>query len=135
MKVVVATCIGMILGMHAWAEKPSTCTATQANALSRDIARVQDWNAFYHSFKRVGGCGHGKLSQEYSYALSRLLAHHWGDVSSLLGFAAADKEFKEFVLRHIDEDMPEEESQAILRNSRQHCPADGDWLCKAIVDY
>jgi hypothetical protein len=96
---------------------------------------VQDWKAFYHLYKRVGGCDHGKLSQEYSYALSRLLAHHWGEVGSLLGLAAADKEFKEFVLRHIDEDMPEEESQAILRNSRQHCPPDGEWLCKAIVDY
>lgn len=129
-------CTAIILATgHVWAEGPSACTPSQAKALSRDLARVQDWNAFYHSFKRVGSCDRGKLSQEYSYALSRLLAHQWVKVGSLLSLASSDKEFRQFVLRHINEDMPEEESQTILNNSRQHCPADGEWLCKAIADY
>lgn len=125
----------MILGVHAWADGPSTCTATQAKAISRDIARVQDWKAFYDSFKRVRSCDRGRLSQEYSYAISRLLAHHWDKVGSLVSLALTDNEFRKFVLRHINEDMPEEESQKILSNSREHCPAEGEWLCKAIADY
>lgn len=120
---------------HSRAEVSGKCAASQAKRVGREIASVKDWKGFHSAFKHIGSCDYGKVAQEYSYAVSRLLAYHWDDVSSLLSLAAGDKEFKQFVLRHIDEDMPEEESQAILSNSRQHCPADGEWLCKAIADY
>ena len=120
---------------NARAESPSTCTASEAKRARLEAAHLQDWKTVYSSFKRIGGCDVRAVAEEYSYAISRLLAHHWDDIGSLLSLASDDEEFKHFVLRHINENVPEEEAQAIITNSRQHCPANGKWLCSAIVDY
>lgn len=120
---------------YAGAEIPKKCPSVEAKRARIEAGHLQDWNGVYSSFKRFGHCDFGKVAEEYSYTISRLLAHHWEDVESLLPLAAGDEEFKQFVLRHIDEDIPEEEAQLIINNSRQHCPGDGKWLCTAIVDY
>jgi ABC-type enterochelin transport system substrate-binding protein len=120
---------------NAHAESRKTCSAGEAKRARLEVAHLQDWKAVYSSFKRIGGCDVRAVAEEYSYAISRLLAHHWDDVGSLLSLASDDQTFKQFVLRHIDENVPEEEAQLIIANSRQHCPANGQWLCSAIVDY
>jgi hypothetical protein len=120
---------------NAHAEARKACTASEAKRARMEAAHLQDWKAVYSSFKRFGGCHAGAVAEEYSYAISRLLAHQWDDVGSLLSLASDDEEFKQFVLRRINENVPEEEAQVIVTNSRQHCPANGKWLCSAIVDY
>jgi len=117
------------------AETRRTCTTPEAKQARLEAGRLQDWQSIYGSFKRFGGCDHGKVGEEYSYAVSRLLAHDWEHVDVLLQLAAKDREFKQFVLQHVDENFPEEEAQLIIRNSRQRCPIGGEWLCRAIVDY
>jgi hypothetical protein len=120
---------------QAGAETPKKCTPTEAKRARAEAGHLQDWSSVYSSFKTFGHCDSGKIAEEYSYAISRLLAHHWNDVELLLGLAASDADFKQFVLRHINEDIPEEEAQLIINNSRQHCPPAGKWLCDAIADY
>jgi len=117
------------------AEATNKCASIEAKRARLEVGQLQDWKGVYSSFKRFGHCDSGNVAAEYSYAISRLLAHHWDHVGSLLSLAADDEQFKQFVLRHVDEDIPEEEAQLIINNSRQHCPADGGWLCRAIVDY
>jgi hypothetical protein len=117
------------------AEDVKSCAASETRQARREVSHLEDWEGVYRSFKRFENCDHGKLAEEYSYAISRLLARHWEQVEVLLGLAAGDQDFKWFVLQHIDENIPEEEAQVIINNSRQHCPSEGDWLCQAIVDY
>ena len=116
-------------------ESTKTCASAESKRARREAGHLQDWQSVYRSFKRFESCDRGNVAEEYSYAISRLLAHHWEQVDVLLGLAAEDLEFKQFVLRHIDENIPEEEAQLIVNNSRQRCPAEGEWLCRAIVDY
>jgi hypothetical protein len=100
-----------------------------------EIKKVQDWNTFHNSFERFGSCDRARIAEEFSYAISRLLTQHWGDADVLVRLAAEDTAFKAFILRHIDENIPEEEGQLIVRNCREHPPVNGEWLCKAVVDY
>ena len=130
-----AVFISILNVTNARAEARKACTASEAKRARLEAAHLQDWKTVYSSFKRIGGCDVRAVAEEYSYAISRLLAHHWDDIGSLLSLASDDEEFKHFVLRHINENVPEEEAQAIITNSRQHCPANGKWLCSAIVDY
>ena len=116
-------------------EARKACSASEAKRARLEAAHLQDWKAVYSSFKRFSGCDFGAVGEEFSYAISRLIAHHWDDVGSLLSMASDDEGFRQFVLRHINENVPEEEAQAIIANSREHCPADGKWLCTAITDY
>jgi len=120
---------------YAGAETQKKCPSVEAKRARIEAGHLQDWDSVYSSFKRFGQCDSGKVAEEYSYAIGRLLAHHWDGVELLLNLAEGDEEFKEFILRHINEDIPEEEAQLIINNSRQRCPADGKWLCRAIVDY
>jgi hypothetical protein len=117
------------------AEDLKNCAASETRQARREASHLGDWQGVYRSFKRFESCDHGKVAEEYSYAISRLLAHHWEQVDVLLGLAAGDQDFKRFVLRHIDENIPEEEAQVIISNSRERCPSEGKWLCQAIVDY
>lgn len=117
-----------------FANKPQ-CYAGDIKRAVNALRYVANWDGFYDSYKRFGRCDRGQVAEEYSYALGRLLAHEWKRVDLLLQFASSDVDFKQFVLKHIDENVPEEESQVIIRNAREQCPPDGEWLCKAIVDY
>jgi hypothetical protein len=135
MRTATAFFLVLISVTYTVAESPKKCTSTEAKRARAEAGHVQDWNSIYSSFKRFGHCDSGRVAEEYSYAVSRLLAHHWEDVEVVLGLAAGDKNFQQFVLRHINEDIPEEEAQLIVINSRQHCPPNGKWLCDAIVDY
>jgi hypothetical protein len=125
----------LVLLTYAPAETTNKCTSIETKRARLDAGQLQNWTSVYSSFKRFAHCDTGKVAEEYSYAISRLLAHQWDHVSVLLSLAADDEQFKQFVLRHVNEDIPEEEAQLIIKNSRQHCPADGEWLCRAIVDY
>jgi hypothetical protein len=116
-------------------EDLKNCAASETRQARREASHLGDWEELYRSFKRFQSCDRGKLTEEYSYAISRLLAHRWEQVDVLLGLAAGDQDFKRFVLRHIDENIPEEEAQVIISNSRERCPSEGKWLCQAIVDY
>lgn len=127
--------LAVLITVRAIAETSKSCTAAEARRARRELSQIGDWQSFYSSFKRFGQCDSGTTAEEYSYALSRLLAHDWENLDVLLHFTADDPKFKNFVLRHIDENIPEEEAQRIIQNSRQHCPSNGEWLCRSIVDY
>ena len=126
----------MLLGTNdSYAERAKTCRTDESVRARRDAAHVKDWNNILTSFQQFGVCDSGRVAEEYSYAISRLLAHDWDHVGVLLQLAGNNEAFKQFVLRHINENFPEEEAQSIVRNARERCPADGKWLCRAIVDY
>ena len=133
-----ALCATLIAGFGTKslsAEQAKACGSDESAKARRDAAHLKDWNSVLTSFRRFGTCDSGRVAEEYSYAISRLLAHDWDRVGALLELAGNDEAFKQFVLRHINENFPEEEAQSIIRNAREHCPENGKWLCRAIVDY
>jgi hypothetical protein len=132
---VTAVLLALTMATALPAENGKTCATAESRRARREAGHLEDWPSVYRSFQRFESCDRGNVAEEFSYAISRLLAHHWEQVDVLLGLAADDLEFKRFVLRHIDENIPEEEAQLIVNHSRQHCPAEGEWLCRAIVDY
>jgi hypothetical protein len=110
------------------------CT-TGSRRIINELKSVQTWDSFHSSFERFRSCDRARIAEEFSYTIGRLLARHWGDVNELIRLSGEDEAFKSFILRHIDENIPDEEGQLIERNCREHPPAGGDWLCKAVVDY
>jgi hypothetical protein len=132
---VTALLLALTMATALPAESAKSCASAESRRARREAGHLEDWPSVYRSFKRFESCDRGNVAEEYSYAISRLLAHHWEQVGVLLGLAADDLEFKQFVLRHIDENIPEEEAQLIVNHTRQGCPAEGEWLCRAIVDY
>ena len=120
---------------HALAATHATCTAREAKQASIEVGQQSDWEGMYRSFKRFRNCDDGAVAEEYSYAVGHLLAHEWDRLDDLLRLTGSDKEFAEFVVLHIDENIPEEDAQIIVRNSRRRCPSGARWLCRSIADY
>jgi hypothetical protein len=127
-----------MLGMantYGLGQSSRRCAPAETRRARSEISKVSEWAGFYQSFESFKQCDTGQVSVEFSYALSRLLARRWLALDTLLDFTGNDDAFKRFILRHLDENIPEEEAQVIITNARQHCPVNGGWLCKAIVDY
>ena len=92
---VTAVLLAMATALPAQGAK--TCAPAESQRARRDAGHLEDWGSVYRSFKRFESCDRGNVAEEYSYAISRLLAHHWEQVDVLLELAAADVEFKQFV--------------------------------------
>ena len=75
----------MLLGTNdSYAEKAKMCSADESVRARRDAAHVKDWNSVFTSFQQFGMCDSGRVAEEYSYTISRLLAHDWDHVGILL---------------------------------------------------
>ncbi len=123
----------LIAKAEAVAQKP--CTDVAASLARKEADKLKDWNSVYRSYQNFAQCDQGSIAEQYSDSVSHLLAHDWKHLDELLRLAASDREFQQFVSRHVDESMTEDEADRIIRNARTNCPAAARWLCKAIVDY
>lgn len=131
-----ATLVAFVLGLASYALAANeTCSAREVKQASIEVEQQADWQGMYRSFKRFRHCDGGAVAEEYSYAIGHLLAHDWDRLDELVRLTASDKEFAEFVVLHIDENIPEEDAQLIVRNSRRRCPSGAKWLCRSIADY
>jgi hypothetical protein len=110
------------------------CTPTEAKQARTEAEQLKDWKSIYHSYKQFSQCDNGDIAEEYSDSVTHQLADNWKNLDALLEITASDKEFEDFVVRHIDETMTEEEASRVISNARQHCPPKAAWLCKSITD-
>ena len=110
------------------------CTEKEATLAESEADNLHDWDSLYSSFKRFAHCDDAAISEGYSASVGRLLAFDWQHLRRLSELTKSDKEFKRFVLKHIDELIPADELKIILENARTHCPAGMEGLCKQIED-
>ena len=130
-----ATVLCVIATWDAQVAAATRCTVDDVSAAMSEIGRQEDWAGVYQSFKRYRHCDEGVVAEEYSDAIGHLLAHNWEQVAGLVNLVGSDREFGEFVVRHIDENIGEADAQLIVSNARSRCPSKARWLCKAIADY
>jgi hypothetical protein len=111
------------------------CTDVEAEHAQREADQIKDWGSLYRSFKRFSHCDQGATGEQYSDSVSRLLVHDWKHLDALLRLTASDRGFEQFVIRHIDETMSEDEAALVINNARLHCPPEAKRLCRSITDY
>jgi len=95
-------------------------------------ASPKNWRSLYLLFKRFGDCDDGAIGEGFSEDVAQLLSKQWTHLDTLNRLAAADKAFEQFVLRHIDPTLSEEELKVIIENSTLHCPAGEKRLCSLV---
>jgi hypothetical protein len=66
--------------------------------------------------------------------VGKLLANNWEHFPRLVKLTDADKGFKGFVTRHVDETLSGDTLQRISKNARSRCPANAKRLCTLIAD-
>jgi hypothetical protein len=110
------------------------CTEAEAQEAQKEADQLRDWDSMYRSFKRFSHCDEGEIAEAYSDSVGRLLARDWKDLDAFVRLTS-DQAFEEFVIRHIDETMSEDEAALVINNARLHCPPGAKRLCKSIADY
>jgi hypothetical protein len=134
-KIVCHTILVFALSAAASAATNETCATRKAREAALEVGQQKSWAGVYSSFKRFRHCDDGDIAEEYSYAIGHLLAHNWDRLVDLIRLSASDKDFAEFVVLHINEDIWEGDAQIMVSNARRQCPPEAKWLCTSIVDY
>lgn len=126
----------LVVGVHGYASSlPQTpCSNKEARKAESEAAYLEDAGSVYRSYKRFAHCDDGAIREGYSASIVRLLTQKWDRLEELDRYASSDKDFKRFVLRHIDELMTQEQQQLILDNSGHRCAKKLQHLCNAIHD-
>lgn len=134
-RVMIATALIVSLVLTASARSEETnCTQEEAVQAETEASKLHDWDDVYRSFGRFQHCDDGAISEGYSDSIGRLLAHHWITLPRLNALASYDESFKRFVIRHIDETIPNDELKVIVVNASTLCPVKCERLCKLIED-
>lgn len=116
-------------------EQSKRCANSDENQAEKDVDSLKTWDQLYRSYKEFAPqCDDGAVAEGYSDAVGKLLAAHWDHFPRLVKLANADKGFREFVVRHVDESLSSETRAKISKNARSECPADAKRLCGLIAD-
>lgn len=121
----------LIIGSISYAEVPACPDAAMIQSILSGN-QLNNWNDIYQSKKKHAQCDSGALSEGYSYAVAKTLAHKWETISELRKLTASDKTFEQFVMTHINATADPRDIVKVLSNARERCPASDAQLCSAI---
>jgi hypothetical protein len=96
---------------------------------AHDQPEPKDWNGLYRLFKQFGACDDGIIGERFSADVAHLFSTQWTHLDALSHLAAGDKTFEQFVLRHIDTTLDEDDLLHIADNSKSRCPAGQKRIC------
>jgi hypothetical protein len=108
------------------------CTREEAMAAEVNTAHLPDWKQIYGAFERFSHCDDGAIAEGFTESVVHLLATHWEALSQLASFARKNSEFRNFVLRHINDTADFSELKQIAHLARTQCPSEHGALCSAI---
>ena len=112
---------------------PRMCTKAEAIEAGKEIESLTSWDQVYRSFEQFSRCDDGGIAEGYSESVTKLLAEKWVSVTRLIVLTDRNRNFRSFVLRHIDETVPAERLATIARHARFDCPTKGQQLCLSIA--
>ena len=111
---------------------PRICEPDTAKKAEEIAATAASWEQAHTMFKDYSACDDGAVGEGFTESVTSLLANRWSDLPQLSTISESDADFKEFVLRHIDETAPEDRLVAISRLARDRCADAQRSLCALI---
>jgi hypothetical protein len=127
--------LGAVLAINGFAQQSTkrACTQQEANQADTEIDFLKDWDHLHHWYQKFQQCDDGALAEGYSDAVAKLLADDWNHFTRLLSLTRSDKQFQQFVLKHIDETISAADARKIASNANSKCPTGGEVLCRLVA--
>ena len=125
-----AVLLAFCLAPRAIASNQDHCDEKQDQWFHRTDPKT--WDALYRLYKEFGGCDDGATAEGFSDDVAQLFLKEWTHLDALNHLLVSDKSFKDFVLRHIDATLDEDQLKGIAANAKSHCPAWGAQLCRSV---
>lgn len=127
-----STCIAAVCWMPNTSADAPICTQAEAQEAESVAAIARSWRQSHQQFKRYAHCDDGAIAEGFSESVSILLAEHWEDIGQLGAILKSDPTFRKFVIRHIDETIPVDRLERIVKNADKSCPRNLKKLCSDI---
>ena len=133
-KVLLAT---MLISMIAAILTTSVRAGTRQDCRKAEKQVIQGtepkgWGSLYRLFKQFGDCDDGAIGEGFSEDVAQLFSKQWAHLDALSRLTASDKAFEQFILRHIDATLSDDELKSIANNSKLHCPAGEKRFCRLV---
>jgi hypothetical protein len=127
--------LGTVLTINGFAqESPKRgCTQQEAKQADKEIDLLKDWDHIHHWYQNFRQCDDGYFAEGVSDAVARLLADDWSHFTRLLSLTKTDKQFQQFVLKHIDETISAADARKMASNAKSKCPAGAEALCRLVA--
>jgi hypothetical protein len=123
----------LLLAANSHAAAQKDCTVEQSKRAFDEVDRLKNWQSVQRFYKNYLPCDDGGIAEGVSDDITKLLANHWSDFSTLTAMIAKDPAFEAFVVRHIDATAPCDTLQKIRTNAQSRCPQSSTTICKKIV--
>jgi hypothetical protein len=116
------------------AKPPSrpSCSMSDAMAASDYVDELGDWAAVAHFYDRFRYCDDGGTAEGVSDSIAKLLVRSQPQVSVLLRLEGSRRGMNEFILRHIDGTLDDDDLKVIADHLPQRCEPNAKHLCEAI---
>ena len=109
-----------------------TCTEEEAQSAEVIVATIDSWMRLYQQFKRYAHCDDGAIAEGFSESISLLLAEQWEDIQEASTVLIPNSAFQEFIIKHIDETVPDKRLERVRKNIRERCPLSLEDFCHKI---
>jgi hypothetical protein len=132
---VLVVLLGTVLTISGFAQESAkhACTKQEAKQADTETDLLKNWDQLHRWYQKFQQCDDGAMAEGYSDAVAKLLANDWNDVTSLLSLTKTDKQFQQFVLKHIDETISPADARKIVSNAKSKCLAGGEVLCRLVA--
>ena len=108
------------------------CSPAEAAMAEKAVDRVVNWEQLYKAYKDYRHCDKGSVDEVFTEALLRCIVE-WKHVEGLAKPMQADKDYREFVLRHLNSPQAKADVDSIYSRAKMNCPKGLDEWCGQIA--
>jgi hypothetical protein len=110
-------------------EQLGSCSKKQALVAENSVGGISSWSDLERFFNAHKSCDDGLISEGVSDRVGHLLKSDFDGFMKIAG-AASKNEFKQFVIRHVDESLDEDTLHSIFRHT-DSCN-ESDEICETL---
>ena len=111
-------------------EGTQACSKEQALVAENSVGRIDSWLDLERFFETHASCDDGLIAEGLSDRVGILLERDL-DQFLIITRVASKREFRQFVIKHLDESLNEETLHSILRLTR-NCPRGDREVCERL---
>lgn len=136
-----ASIIFALIGTAFWSPAATSapaatnvCSAAQAIAAEEAADTLADWPAVAAAYDQFRQCDDGAIAEGYTDSVGRLLGRDQPEAHALAKALRTRPGMLRFLLRHVNETLPEDELTVIAEKLPTRCGKGEQKICKALSD-
>ena len=119
----------MAFVFSAFAQAQPACTEAENRRSEEEASTIRAWDALYRSYTLYARCNNVAAAEGYSESVARILVDHWNTLPRLAALGTRNRNFRVFVLDHVDATLDMKDVETIRSKARTVCPNGLRSLC------